>query len=105
MRTIYSQEQLYKTKSIAKIIGDANNILIFYELFNFGEKSFNELKRMTGINPVTLSKKLSLLKKEGLVDSQKHGIENHYFVTKKSEALKPLIKHMEYLVQQDDKLL
>ena len=44
MRTIYSQEQIVKTKSIAKIIGDSSNVLILYELMNFGEKSFNELK-------------------------------------------------------------
>jgi len=98
MRTIYSQEQLTKTKNIAKIIGDSSNILIFYELMNFGEKSFNELKRMTEINSVTLSKKLSYLKSEGLVDSREHGIENHYFVTDKSEELRPLIKHIERLV-------
>lgn len=65
---------------------------------NFGEKSFNELKRMTDINQVTLSKKLSFLKSEGLVDSREYGIENHYFVTDKSEELRPLIKHIERLV-------
>lgn len=98
MRTIYNQEQLTKTKNIAKVIGDSSNILIFYELMNFGEKSFNELKRMTEINSVTLSKKLSYLKSEGLVDSREYGIENHYFVTEKSGELRPLIKHIESLV-------
>lgn len=98
MRSIYSDEQITKTRSIAKIIGDTSNVLILYELMNFGEKSFNELKRMTDINAVTLSKKLTLLKAEGLVDCQKHGIENHYFVTDKSEGFKPLIKDMERLV-------
>jgi DNA-binding HxlR family transcriptional regulator len=98
MRTVYSQEQISKTKSIAKTIGDSSNVLIFYELMNFGEKSFNELKRMTDINAVTLSKKLTILKAEGLVDSCKHGIENHYFVTEKSEDFRPLIKDIENLV-------
>jgi DNA-binding HxlR family transcriptional regulator len=98
MRTIYSQEQIIKTKNIAKIIGDSSNVLILYELMNFGEKSFNELKRMTDINAVTLSKKLTLLKAEGLVDSTVCGIENHYFVTKKSEEFRPLIKDIESLV-------
>jgi len=98
MRTVYSQEQIIKTKSIAKIIGDTSNVLILYELMNFGEKSFNELKRMTDINAVTLSKKLIILKAEGLVDSCKHGIENHYFVTEKSEDFRPLIKDIENLV-------
>jgi DNA-binding HxlR family transcriptional regulator len=98
MRTKYSQAQITKTKSIAKIIGDTSNVLILYELMNFGEKSFNELKRMTDINAVTLSKKLTLLKVEGLVDSHECGIENRYFVTDKSEDFRPLIKDIESLV-------
>lgn len=98
MRTIYSQEQIHRTKSIAKIIGDSSNVLILYELMNFGEKSFNELKRMTDINAVTLSKKLSILKAEGLVDCHECGIENRYFVTDKAEDFRPLIKDIESLV-------
>lgn len=98
MRTNYSQEQISKTKSIAKIIGDSNNILILYELMNFGEKSFNQLKRMTDINSVTLSKKLSLLKTEGFIDSHKCGIENRYFVSEKSEEFKPLIRDIEKII-------
>ncbi|MCA9351063.1 winged helix-turn-helix transcriptional regulator [Candidatus Saccharibacteria bacterium] len=98
MRTIYSQEQIVKTKSIAKIIGDTSNVLILYELMNFGEKSFNALKRMTDINAVTLSKKLTLLKAEGLVDCRECGIENHYFVTEKADDFRPLIKNIESLV-------
>lgn len=98
MRTTYSQEQIIKTKSIAKTIGDSSNVLILYELMNFGEKSFNELKRMTDINAVTLSKKLARLKAEGLVDCRECGIENHYFVTKKSEEFRPIIRDIENLV-------
>ena len=98
MRTIYSQEQIIRTKSITKIIGDYSNLLILYELMNFGEKSFNELKRMTEINSVTLSKKLSVLKAEGLVGSHESGIENHYFLTERSEEFRPLIKEIERLV-------
>ncbi len=98
MRATYSQEQILKTKAIASIVGDVSNILILYELMNFGEKSFNELKRMTDINAVTLSKKLTILKKEGLVNSREFGVENRYFVTQKSDKLKPLIKDIEKLV-------
>ena len=98
MRTIYSQDQLDKTTNIAKIIGDFSNILILYELMNFGEKSFNELKRMTDVNAVTLSKKLHALKAEGLVDSYECGNENRYFMTEKSDIYKPLIKDIERLV-------
>lgn len=98
MRTLYTEQQIIKTKNIAKVIGDASNVLILYELMNFGEKSFNELKRMTDINAVTLSKKLTLLKLDGLVDCRQHGNENHYFITDKSEDFRPLIRDMEKLI-------
>ena len=98
MRSTYNQKQLLRTNSIAKIIGDFSNILILYELMNFGEKSFNELKRMTGVNAVTLSKKLHALKQESLVDSRECGNENHYYTTKNAEPYKPLIKDIESLV-------
>lgn len=98
MRTIYTQDQINKTKGITSIIGDSNNLLILYELINFGEKSFNQLKRMTDINAVTLSKKLAHLKAEGLVTSRHYGNENRYFVTDKSDEFRPLIKNIERLV-------
>jgi DNA-binding HxlR family transcriptional regulator len=98
MRTAYSDEQITRTKNIVKIVGDASNVLILYELMNFGEKSFNEMKRMTDINSVTLSKKLSQLKAEGLVGSRHFGNENRYFVTKNAEEYRPLIKVIESLV-------
>jgi len=65
---------------------------------NFGEKSFNELKRMTGINPVTLSKKLGALRAQGYVASKPSGVENHYFVTKQADDLKPFIRNVKTLV-------
>ena len=97
MRTIYSQAQINQTTDITKLIGDSSNLLILFELINFGEKPFNELKRMTAINPVTLSKKLSKLKSQGYVASKTHGLENHYFVTDKADDLIPLIKNIEKL--------
>jgi|GEM_PF-1663306 len=98
MRTTYSQAQISQATHITKLIGDSSNLLILFELMNFGEKPFNELKRMTAINPVTLSKKLNTLKAEGYVASKSHGIENHYFVTKKADGLLPIIKDIENLV-------
>lgn len=98
MRLTYSQEQISQATHITKIIGDSSNLLILFELMNFGEKSFNELKRMTAINAVTLSKKLSTLKAEGYVASKYQGIENHYFVTTKADSLLPIIKDIEKLV-------
>ena len=98
MRLTYSQEQVARTIKITKLVGDKNNLLILFELMNIGDKSFNELKRMTAINPVTLSKKLSTLKKEGFVSSRKSGKENHYYIAEKSEILRPIIKDIEALV-------
>ena len=98
MKTLYSQEQINRTKNITKVIGDSNNILILYELMNFGDKSFNELKRMTDINAVTLSKKLSTLKLEGLVNCREEGNEKHYYLTDKAEQLRPIIRNIENLV-------
>ena len=98
MKSNYNQSQIEKAETTIGIIGDKSNLLILYELMNFGEKSFNELKRMTDINSVTLSKKLTILKSEKLVDSHEHGKENRYFVTLKSEVFRPLIKDIENLV-------
>lgn len=98
MRATYSQDQITKLKSISRLIGDTNSLLIIYELMMFGEKSFNELKRMTEINQVTLSKKLSILKSEGVVDSYRTGNENRYFITNKADDLEPLIKNIEKLI-------
>ena len=95
MRTTYSQAQILKTKNVVKIVGDYSNILILYELMNFGEKSFNELKRMTSINPVTLSKKLGLLKQQGLVDCRGCGLENRYFATDEAESFRSIISSIE----------
>jgi len=101
MRINLSQAQVKKTTRIVKIIGDSSNLLILFELTNFGEKSFNELKRMTEINSVTLSKKLTELKKEGLIDSKTNGIKNNYFVTDKSHALYPLIMEFDKIIKGD----
>lgn len=98
MRLTYNQEQISRATHVTKIIGDSSNLLILFEFMNFGEKSFNELTRMTAINPVTLSKKLNTPKAEGYVSSKSHGIENHYFVTRKTDCLLPIIKDVENLV-------
>lgn len=98
MKLNYNHSQLQKADSMIRVIGDRSNLLIFYELMNFGEKSFNELKRMTDINSVTLSKKLSILKSEKFIDSRHYRNENHYFITAKAEELKPIIMDIEKIV-------
>jgi DNA-binding HxlR family transcriptional regulator len=98
MRNVYTPQQINQTKHIVTIIGDAHHVLVLYELMNFGEKSFNELKRMTDINAVTLSKKLSRLKELDLVTCRKVGIEKRYSLTPKAYQFEPLIKDIEQLV-------
>ena len=88
MRKRYSQEDLNKITEIAKVLGDYHNLLILIELIECGEKSFNELKRMTLINSVTLSRKLNLLKEQELVTSKQIGMENHYMATDNAMAYK-----------------
>ena len=91
----YRQDQIEKTHALLRVIGDVNNLLILYELINFGEKSFNELKRMTSINAVTLTKKLNSLKIDGYIHSHHRGKENHYYPTTQARQLVPLIKEIE----------
>jgi len=85
-------------KRTTTLLGDASNLLILFELMQFGEKSFNELKRMTGINPVTLSKKLSVLKEGDFVSMHKQGNENHYTITERAELLRPIMAEIKKLV-------
>ena len=104
MRNYYSQQQLARTRYITHLIGDEWALLVLYELTHFGEKSFNELKRMTGANQVTLSKKLLALRKEGLVDSRPVGKENHYFVTDKAQYLSPIMRDIEHIASDNTPL-
>ncbi len=104
MRIVYSQAQVARTVRVTKIVGDAHNLLILYELMNFGEKSFNELKRMTQINPVTLSKKLTTLRQEKLIDCGQCGKENRYRVVGKAECLRPLIEEIKKLALEEGSL-
>lgn len=98
MLKAYSQAQIEKTHALVQVIGDVNNLLVLYELITFGEKSFNELKRMTGVNAVTLTKKLNALKQQGYIDCHQQGKENHYYPTTQARQLVPLIKEIERTV-------
>lgn len=94
MRKTYTQEQYSKITSVTKIVGDQHYLLILLELLGFGEKSFNELRRMTGINQVTLSRKLSQLKDKGLVTAKQVGKEHHYSTTKKAHLYAPIAEEI-----------
>ncbi len=91
MRRTYSQAKIDKIIQTTSIVGDQYNLLIFFELTRFGEKSFNELKRMTLINAVTLTKKLRRLEYHGLVTKRNAGKEIMYSLTAKAIKFAPII--------------
>ena len=101
MRRLYSQPKIDKIIKTTAIIGDQYNLLIFFELNNFGEKSFNELKRMTSINAVTLTRKLRALEENGLVTKRNSGKEVLYSLTAKAHELKPIIDDISKVVEND----
>ena len=90
MRKTYTEEQYQHIARITHIVGDQYNLLILIELLSLGEKSFNELRRMTNINQVTLSRKLSKLKEQGLVSLRAVGKEHHYSATPKARSFVPI---------------
>lgn len=101
MRRTYSQAKVNKIVNTIAIIGDQYNLLIFFELTKFGEKSFNELKRMTRINAVTLTRKLKALEENELVTKRNSGKEVLYSLTRKANKLKPIIEDISDLTSSN----
>lgn len=103
MRTTLSQDQISRTFQLIHMFGDAHKLIILFELVEFGSKSFNELKRMTGTNQVTLTKKLQELKADGYVTSSPQGKEVHYQVTAAFDPYKPVITAMHQIIYNSPK--
>jgi DNA-binding HxlR family transcriptional regulator len=102
MRRSYSQAKINRIVNTTSIVGDQYNLLIFFELTKFGEKSFNELKRMTQINAVTLTRKLRFLEKEKLIQKRYSGKEVIYSLTPKAGKLKAVIEGISSLIEKGD---
>lgn len=102
MRRSYSQVKINRIVNTTTIIGDQYNLLIFFELTKFGEKSFNELKRMTQINAVTLTRKLRFLEQEKLIQKRSSGKEVIYSLTPKSDKLKTIIEDISSLIEKEE---
>lgn len=98
MKSTYSPTQYKRATEITKVLGDSYTLRILYELTFFGEKSFNELKRMTDINAVTLTRKLSLLKEAGYVTSEPVRFTIHYSVTEKAEQMRPILEEVQKVI-------
>lgn len=101
MRKTFSQDKITKIIKTTAIIGDQYNLLIFFELTKFGEKSFNELKRMTQIKAVTLTRKLRALEANELVCKRSAGKEILYSLTPNAQKLKPIIEDISRVVEND----
>lgn len=101
MRRSYSQAKINRIVNTTTIIGDQYNLLIFFELTKFGEKSFNELKRMTQINAVTLTRKLRFLEQEKLIQKRSSGKEVIYSLTPKTNTLKTIIEDISSLIERE----
>ena len=103
MRRAYSQDKINKIITTTATIGDQYNLLVFFELTTFGEKSFNELKRMTDINAVTLTRKLRALESSGLVTKRNKGKEVLYSLTPKAQEIRPIVEDIAKVVERKTK--
>lgn len=83
--------------SAMEIIGSKWTALILRDLFA-GPKRFCELeKSVSGVNPRTLSKRLSILEEHGIISKATfHEVppRSDYSLTKKGEDLLPIIQEM-----------
>lgn len=100
MKATYTPAQFNRATELTKVLGDSYSLRILYELTFFGEKSFNDLKRMADINAVTLTRKLTHLKELGYVTSEPVRFEIHYSITEKAEPLRPVLDEVQKLVLQ-----
>ncbi len=80
-----------------KIIGSKWTVFLLRELFD-GTKRFGELqKSLSGISPRTLSARLKVLSKEGIVSKKIYStvpLKVEYTLTKKGQSLKEIILKM-----------
>lgn len=81
------------------VCGDAASLKILYELERFGDRNFTELKDQTGLNPATLSKKLKILTRVGLVKADKthDQLRVYYSIAGHHRPIKRLLDAVERL--------
>ncbi len=81
------------------IFGDSTNLKILYELERYGEKNFSELRDSLTINPTTLTKKLRLLVRVGLVatDRTHDHLRVYYSIANHHKPLRRLLDSIERL--------
>ncbi len=81
-----------------KIIGKKFTVHILRNMTQLGENRFNQfLDSIEGINPKTLSARLREMEKNGIIERSVFPgtpVKIEYSITKKGEALKPILHQM-----------
>jgi len=99
MKSDLTEKELLSLHRGFYIFGDQFVLKILFELERYGEKNFTELKSSLGINPATLTKKLRLLVKSGVIstDRTRDGKRVYYFLSIRHRQLKRFIDSLERL--------
>lgn len=94
-----SEKELLKLYKAFFVLGDSTSLKILFELERFGEKTFTELKENLSINPATLSKKLKILTKVGLItpDKSHDHLRVFYSLHQHQRPLKRILDSIERL--------
>ncbi|NNN11392.1 MAG: winged helix-turn-helix transcriptional regulator [Acidimicrobiaceae bacterium] len=78
MQGVVQATPLYEVKAeFFKALGHPSRIRVL-ELLSSGQKSVSELLPLVGINPPHLSQQLAILKRAGLVQTQRDGTSIYY---------------------------
>jgi len=99
LRTASQRRDLCRTCPVARvadIIGDSCSLLIIRDLLESPRRYGELLDSLKGISSRTLTNKLKLLEKEGLVRTKKHRGHAYpeYALTQRGLALKPVVDSM-----------
>ncbi len=93
-----TDEETCPVERAAKITGSRWTALILRDFLLRGDRRFQDLQQsLKGIAPNTLSDRLKMLEKEGIVERQfyeEHPPRAKYVLTKKGWGLGPVIKAM-----------
>ena len=92
----------YEVEAVARLLGGKWTLLILYYLAE-GTRRFGELEKLLGINPRTLSNRLSELEAAGIVSREGYAEvppRVEYSLTEKGRGLIPIIEAMNAYAKQ-----
>ncbi len=86
------------------VIGDDVNLKILYELEQYGEKTFSQLRDTLSVNPATLSKRLKILVRFGFVSADKthDRLRVYYSLHQNQKAIGKILAAIEKLSTELD---